>query len=134
MGNKLNMSKENSILPSFITPNYLNNKFNENNSKNKDDNNYPSLPADTKIILDKKSLIIYKEDKIVYESENFIQVIKKLSELKIPEEIDFDIELLKVLKNNIFIIIANNFMINGLYFIFKFNEAKKRCRNYLRRK
>ena len=125
MGNKLNMSKENSILPSFITPNYLNNKFNENNSKNKDDNNNPLLLTDTKIILDKKSLTIYKEDQIIYKSENFVQVIKKLPELKIPEEIDFDIELLKVLKNNLFIIIAKNFMRNGLYFIFKFNEAKK---------
>ena len=130
MGNKEikeKMKKSDEIDKSLILPNKINKKYLTKifNIKDLDCLKYITSQADIKIIIDKKKLTIFNVDneQKMYESDDFIQIIKNLSKLNIPEDIDFEIELIKVLKNRIFIIQTEGVHTYGTYFIFKFNEA-----------
>ena len=134
MGNKKTKEKKNEsevidkrlTLPKNINKNYLEKLFNNKNiEKKKNDDASDASQADMKIIIDKKKLTIFNVDNTqkIYESDDFIQVIKKLSRLNIQEDLDFEIELVKVLKKRMFIIQAKGAHTYGTFFIFKFNEA-----------
>ena len=84
----------------------------------------------SKIIIENKKLTIFEVDKTkdieqkIYESEDFREVIKKLTKIKI-EKNDFDFILVKNMKNGIFIIESINIVTYGAFFFLKFNDSTK---------
>ena len=106
------------ILPSFINKKYLEKKFNEEKSEQEEiDNNI----LHKKIINDNIKLTIYEVDKAnnierkIYESDDFRKVIRKYTKINIEKD-DFDIILVEILKNGLFIIESKNIVTYGAFF------------------
>ena len=108
------------ILPSYINKEYLEKKFNDlkedQEEKSNDDFN------NNKIIIKSKKLSIIEVDKTknvenkIYESDDFTQVIKKLTKIeKISKNFTFD--LIKNMKNGIFIIESEDIVTYGAFFL-----------------
>lgn len=115
------------ILPSFINKKYLEKKFNEEKKEQEEiDNNI----LHKKIINDDIKLTIYEVDKTnnierkIYESDDFRKVIKKYTKINIEKD-DFDIILVEILKNGLFIIESKNIVAYGAFFFIKFNDSTK---------
>ena len=98
---------EKQILPSFINEKYLKRKFKDSSKVLKE-----QLSDDlnnNKIIVKNKKLTIIEIDKTkkkenkVYESDDFTEVIKKLTKIVIKND-NFKFKLIKNMKNGIFII------------------------------
>ena len=108
------------ILPSYINKEYLEKKFNDlkedQEEKSNDDFN------NNKIIIKSKKLSIIEVDKTknvenkIHESDDFTQVIKKLTKIeKISKNFTFD--LIKNMKNGIFIIESEDIVTYGALFL-----------------
>ena len=108
------------ILPSYINKEYLEKKYNDlkedQEEKSNDDFN------NNKIIIKSKKLSIIEVDKTknvenkIYESDDFTQVIKKLTKIeKISKNFTFD--LIKNMKNGIFIIESEDIVTYGAFFL-----------------
>ena len=108
------------VLPSYINKEYLEKKFNDlkedQEEKSNDDFN------NNKIIIENKKLTIIEVDKTknvenkIYESDDFTQVIKKLTKIeKISKNFTFD--LIKNMKNGIFIIESEDIVTYGAFFL-----------------
>ena len=103
---KSNLIDKKLILPSFINKEYLEKKFNDlKEGKEEELNNDFNH---NKIIIEDKKLTIFEVDKEnnlenkIYESEDFTEVIKNLTKIK-KKRNKFDINLVKSMKNGIFI-------------------------------
>ena len=116
------------ILPSFIDRNYLEKKFNEEKSNKQEE--IAKVKLQTKIIVDDQKLTIFEVDETknieykIYESDDFRQVIRKLSETY--DESDFEFYLHTLLKNGIFIIQLDDLSEYGYFFFMKFNKSKNK--------
>ena len=108
------------ILPSYINKEYLEKKYNDlkedQEEKSNDDFN------NNKIIIKSKKLSIIEVDKTknvenkIYESDDFTQVIKELTKIeKISKNFTFD--LIKNMKNGIFIIESEDIVTYGAFFL-----------------
>ena len=108
------------VLPSYINKEYLEKKFNDlkedQEEKSNDDFN------NNKIIIKSKKLSIIEVDKTknvenkIYESDDFTQVIKELTKIeKISKNFTFD--LIKNMKNGIFIIESEDIVTYGAFFL-----------------
>ena len=108
------------ILPSYINKEYLEKKFNDlkedQEEKSNDDFN------NNKIIIENKKLTIIEVDKTknvenkIYESDDFTKVIKELTKIeKISKNFTFD--LIKNMKNEIFIIESEDIVTYGAFFL-----------------
>ena len=84
------------ILPSFINKEYLEQKFNDLKEGQKEELNNDFNP--NKIIVENKKLTIFEVDKTknsenkIYESDDFTEVIKKLTKIEIEED-NFNFDL-----------------------------------------
>ena len=119
---------EKQILPSFINEKYLKRKFKDSSKVLKE-----QLSDDlnnNKIIVKNKKLTIIEIDKTkkkenkIYESNDFTEVIKKLTKIVIEED-NFKFKLIKNMKNGIFIIESKDIVIYGAFFFIKYNKSKK---------
>ena len=117
------------ILPSYINKEYLEKKYNDlkedQEEKSNDDFN------NNKIIIENKKLTIIEVDKTknvenkIYESDDFTQVIKELTKIeKISKNFTFD--LIKNMKNEIFIIESEDIVTYGAFFFFKYNKSNNK--------
>ena len=108
------------VLPSYINKEYLEKKYNDlkedQEEKSNDDFN------NNKIIIKSKKLSIIEVDKTknvenkIYESDDFTQVIKELTKIeKISKNFTFD--LIKNMKNGIFIIESEDIVTYGAFFL-----------------
>ena len=83
-----------------------------------------------KIIIENKKLTIFEVDKTknlenkIYESDDFTEVIKKLTKIE-KKRNNFDINLVKNMKNGIFIIESANMVYYGAFFFIKYNKSNK---------
>ena len=125
---KKNLIDKNLILPSFINKEYLEKKFNDlKEGKEEELNNDFNH---NKIIIEDKKLTIFEVDKTknlenkIYESDDFTEVIKKLTKIE-KKRNNFDINLVKSMKNEIFIIWSENITTYGAFFFIKYNKSKK---------
>ena len=116
------------ILPSFINKNYLEQKFNDLKENKKEELNNDFNP--NKIIIENKKLTIFEIDTAknlenkIYESDDFTEVIKKLTKFEI-EENNFNFALIKNMKNGIFIIESEDIVIYGAFFFLKYNKSER---------
>ena len=116
------------ILPSFINKNYLEQKFNDLKENKKEELNNDFNP--NKIIIENKKLTIFEIDTAknlenkIYESDDFTEVIKKLTKFEI-EENNFNFALIKNMKNGIFIIESEDIVIYGAFFFLKCNKSER---------
>ena len=116
------------ILPSFINKEYLEKKFNDSEEDREEELNNDF--NHNKIIIEHKKLTIFEVDKEnnlenkIYESNDFTEVIKKLTKMK-KKKNNFDINLVKCMKNGIFIIESKNMATYGAFFFIKYNKSKK---------
>ena len=116
---KSDIIDEKLILPSFITKEYLEEKFNTVKEEQKEELNNDF--NHNKIIIENKKLSIFEVDKEnnlenkIYESDDFTKVIKKLIKIE-DNEYKFDINLVKNMKNGIFIIESENIITYGAFF------------------
>ena len=116
------------ILPSFINKNYLEQKFNDLKENKKEELNNDFNP--NKIIIENKKLTIFVIDTAknlenkIYESDDFTEVIKKLTKFEI-EENNFNFALIKNMKNGIFIIESEDIVIYGAFFFLKYNKSER---------
>ena len=126
--NKSDIIDEKLILPSFITKEYLEEKFNSVKEEQKEELNNDF--NHNKIIIENKKLTIFEVDKEnnlenkIYESGDFTEEIKKLKKIE-DNEYKFDINLVKNLKNGIFIIESKNMVYKGAFFFIKYNKTNK---------
>lgn len=116
------------ILPSFISKEYLEQKFNELKENQKEELNNDL--NDTKIIIENKKLTIFQVDKAnnlenkIYEADDFTEVIKKQTKIEGVKD-NFDFNLVKNMKNGIFIIASKNMITYGAFFFIKYNKSNK---------
>ena len=119
---------EKQILPSFINEKYLKRKFKDSSKVLKE-----QLSDDlnnNKIIVKNKKLTIIEIDRTkkienkIYESDDFTEVIKKLTKIVIEED-NFKFKLIKNMKNGIFIIESKDIVSYGAFFFIKYNKSKK---------
>ena len=84
-----------------------------------------------KIIIENKKLTIIEIDRTkkienkIYESDDFTEVIKKLTKIVIEED-NFKFKLIKNMKNGIFIIESKDMVCYGAFFFIKYNKSKKK--------
>ena len=125
---KKDLIDEKQILPSFINEKYLKRKFKDSSKVLKE-----QLSDDlnnNKIIVKNKKLTIIEIDRTkkienkIYESDDFTEVIKKLTKIVIEED-NFKFKLIKNMKNGIFIIESKDIVIYGAFFFIKYNKSKK---------
>ena len=125
---KKNLIDKKLILPSFINKEYLEKKFNDLKEGQKEELNNDF--NHNKIIIENKKLTIFEVDKAnnlenkIYESDDFTEVIKKLTKIE-KIKTKFDINLVKSMKNGIFIIYSENMVTYGAFFFIKYNKSKK---------
>ena len=116
------------ILPSFINKEYLEKKFNDLKEDQKEELNNDFNP--NKIIVENKKLTICEIDKTknienkIYESDDFKEVIKKLSKIEIEND-NFNFDLIKNMNNGIFIIESKDIVTYGAFFFIKYNKSEK---------
>ena len=116
------------ILPPFITKEYLEQKFNALKEGQKEELNNDL--NNNKIIIENKRLTIFEVDKTnnsenkIYESDDFTEVIKKKSKIE-EKKNNFDFNLVKNMKNGIFIIESKDMVYYGAYFFIKYNKSNK---------
>ena len=116
------------ILPSFINKEYLEKKFNDLKEDQKEELNNDFNP--NKIIVENKKLTIFEIDKTknlenkIYESDDFKEVIKKLSKIEIEND-NFNFDLIKNMNNGIFIIESKDIVTYGAFFFIKYNKSEK---------
>ena len=116
------------ILPSFINKEYLEKKFNDSEEDREEELNNDFNQK--KIIIEHKKLTIFEVDKEnnlenkIYESNDFTEVIKKLTKIE-KKKNNFHINLVKSMKNGIFIIESKNMATYGAFFFIKYNKSKK---------
>ena len=125
---KKDLIDEKQILPSFINEKYLKRKFKDSSKVLKE-----QLSDDlnnNKIIVKNKKLTIIEIDRTkkienkIYESDDFTEVIKKLTKIVIEED-NFKFKLIKNMKNGIFIIESKDIVSYGAFFFIKYNKSKK---------
>ena len=125
---KKDLIDEKQILPSFINEKYLKRKFKDSSKVLKE-----QLSDDlnnNKIIVKNKKLTIIEIDRTkkrenkIYESDDFTEVIKKLTKIVIEED-NFKFKLIKNMKNGIFIIESKDIVCYGAFFFIKYNKSKK---------
>ena len=98
----------------------------ENNEQKQEDNEVTPY----KVIVDKNKLTILELDNTngvenkVYETNELCEEIKKLSKIRI-KKIDVEFELVKNMKNGIFIIKSKQIATYGAFFCIKFNNTTK---------
>ena len=119
---------EKQILPSFINEKYLKRKFKDSSKVLKE-----QLSDDlnnNKIIVKNKKLTIIEIDRTkkienkIYESDDFTEVIKKLTKIVIEED-NFKFKLIKNMKNGIFIIESKDIVSYGAFFLLNIINLKK---------
>ena len=119
---------KNLTLPPFITKEYLEQKFNALKEGQKEELNNDL--NNNKIIIENKRLTIFEVDKTnnlenkIYESDDFTEVIKKKSKIE-KKKANFDFNLVKNMKNGIFIIESKDMVYYGAYFFIKYNKSNK---------
>ena len=126
---------EKQILPSFINEKYLKRKFKDSSKVLKE-----QLSDDlnnNKIIVKNKKLTIIEIDRTkkienkIYESDDFTEVIKKLTKIVIEED-NFKFKLIKNMKNGIFIIGSKDIVSYGAFFLLNIINLKKISKLYQR--
>ena len=125
------------ILPSFINKEYLEQKFNDLKEEQKEELNNDFNP--NKIIVENKKLTIFEVDKTknsenkIYESDDFTEVIKKLTKIEIKED-NFNFDLIKIMKNGIFIIESKDIVSYGAFFLLNIINLRRISKLYQNKK
>jgi len=125
------------ILPSFINKKYLEEKFNDLEKAQKEELNNDF--NHNKIIIENKKWTIVEVDKAknlenkIYESDDFTEVIKKLTKIKIKKN-HFNLELIENMKNGIFIIESEDLAIYGAFFLLNIINLRKKLKLYQKKK